>query len=92
VLFRSGDEIESLMDEDDSYLISIDERYVKELEIENEQLRNATRGYYEQSVGYFVDCGLSQNRVNLLQDEVSCLKAELELLKACGAVNTELYY
>lgn len=86
------DELESLMNEDNSHLISIDGRYIKDLELENEQLRNATRGYYEQSVGYFVDCGLSQHRTNLLEDEVSCLKAELALLKACGAVNTELYY
>ena len=85
-------ELDSLVNEDDSHLISIDGRYVRELERENTQLQNATRGYYEQSVGYFVDCGLSQHRTNLLEDEVSCLKAELALLKACGAVNTELYY
>jgi hypothetical protein len=84
--------VENLIDEDDSHLISIDGRYIKDLELENEQLRNATRGYYEQSMGYFVDCGLSQHRTVLLEDEVSCLKAELALLKACGAVNTELYY
>jgi hypothetical protein len=85
-------ELENLMNEDDSHIISIDERYIKELEKENEQLRNATRGYYEQCTGYFVDCGLSQHRTLLLEDEVSCLKAEIALLKACGAVNTELYY
>jgi hypothetical protein len=85
-------ELDTLMNEDDSHLISIDGRYIKDLEIENEQLRNATRRYYEQCTGYFVECGFSQHRIVLLEDEVSCLKAELALLKACGAVNTELYY
>ena len=84
------DELESIMD--DNQLISIDGRYVKELEKENYHLQNAVRRYYEQCTGYFVECGLSQHRNVLLQDEVSCLKSELSLLKHRGAVNTELYY
>jgi hypothetical protein len=85
-------ELETLIDEDDCNLISIDGRYIKELEKENAQLQNATRRYYEQCTGYFVECGFSQHRIVLLEDEVSCLKAELSLLKVRGAVNAELYY
>ena len=85
-------ELEELIDYDDSHIISIDGRYVKELERENAELQNATCRYYEQCTGYFVECGFSQNRIHLLEDEISCLKAELSLLKERGAVNTELYY
>jgi hypothetical protein len=85
-------ELEHLINYDDSHLISIDGRYIKELERENAQLQNATCKYYEQCTGYFVDCGFAQNRILLLEDEISCLKAELYLLKDRGAVNTELYY
>jgi hypothetical protein len=85
-------ELENQLDFEDSQLISVDVRYIKELEKENVHLRNVTRGYYEQCTGYFVECGFSQHRILLLEDELSCLKAELSLLKDCGAVNTEMYY
>jgi hypothetical protein len=85
-------ELEYLVDYDDSHLISIDGRYVKELERENVRLQNSTCRYYEQCTEYFVECGFSQNRIRLLEDELSCLKAELSLLKDSGAVNTEMYY
>ena len=43
---RELDEIEQLMDEDDKYLITIDSRYVKELEEENLRLRYTYLGQY----------------------------------------------
>lgn len=81
------DEIENLMLDDDNHLISIDGRYIQVLEEENNYFRNISKDYFE-TIGY------TQHQLNLQQDELMCLRAQLSILQDNNgfANQQEMYY
>ncbi len=81
------DEIEALMDEDDSHLITIDGRYVKSIEQENEQLRHALSGARCDAIQYFCSTGEYNGDISVLKDENCRLKRQLDMMSRPVAVS-----
>ena len=78
-----GDELEdidALMDEDDSHLITIDSRYVRSLEHENERYKHALCDARGDAVHYFVSTGECNWDIRNLKDEIVELKKQIDML------------
>ena len=78
--FEEDDDIEALMDEDDVHLITIDGRYVKYLEQENGQYKNALYDARGDAIQYFCSTGVCTNDIEILKKEIGELKTQLALL------------
>jgi len=75
------DKIEAMMDEEDRHIISIDGRYVQSLEHHIDDLQQTARKWASEAYQYFVDSGLNQHKINVMQDEIDSLKAQVALLE-----------
>jgi hypothetical protein len=73
--------IEAMMDEEDRHIISIDGRYVQSLEHHIGDLQQTARQWASEAYQYFIDSGLNQNKINVMQDEIDSLKAQVALLE-----------
>ena len=73
--------IEAMMDEEDRHIISIDGRYVQSLEHHISDLQQTARQWATEAYQYFVDSGLNQHKINVMQDEIDSLKAQVALLE-----------
>ena len=73
--------IEEMMDEEDRYIISIDGRYVESLEHNIGDLQHTARQWASEAYQYFIDSGLNQNKICVMQDEIDSLKAQVALLE-----------
>jgi len=80
-------EIERMMDEEDSHLITIDGRYVQEMEKMVRELQETLCKTNNEYIYWFTETGRLQHLNNLLMDEVSSLKAEVSVLTECGFEN-----
>jgi hypothetical protein len=75
------DNIEAMMDEEDHHIISIDGRYVQSLEHHNAELQQTVHQWASEAYQYFIDSGLNQNKIYVMQDEIDSLKAQVALLE-----------
>jgi polyhydroxyalkanoate synthesis regulator phasin len=75
------DKIEAMMDEEDRHIISIDGRYVQSLEHHIGDLQQTARQWASEAYQYFIDSGLNQNKICVMQDEIDSLKAQVALLE-----------
>ena len=75
------DNIEAMMDEEDRHIISIDGRYVQSLEHHVSDLQQTARQWASEAYQYFIDSGLNQNKIYVMQDEIDSLKAQVALLE-----------
>jgi hypothetical protein len=73
--------IEAMMDEEDRHIISIDGRYVQSLEHHIGDLQQTARQWASEAYQYFIDSGLNQNKICMMQDEIASLKAQVALLE-----------
>ena len=74
------EDIEALMDEDDSHLITIDSRYVRSLERENERYKRALYDARSDAVDYFISAGHGECDIHNLKGEVFELKKQIDML------------
>jgi hypothetical protein len=75
------DDIESMMDAEDSHLISIDGRYVQSMENHINNLQHTAGDWANEAFQYFVNSGLNQATIADMREEIASLRAQVILLQ-----------
>ena len=75
------DDIEAMMDGEDSHLISIDGRYVQSMENHINNLQHKAGDWASEAFQYFVNSGLNQATIADMRDEITSLRAQVILLQ-----------
>jgi len=81
-------DIETMMDEEDCHLISIDSRYVQSMEQHIKCLQYSTGEWAGEALQYFVNSGLNQATIADMQKEIVSLKAQVALLEDMRQFNS----
>jgi polyhydroxyalkanoate synthesis regulator phasin len=62
-------------------VISIDGRYVQSLEHDIEDLQNKSRQWADEAYRHFLDSGLNQHKIFMMQDDIDSLRAQVAVLE-----------